>query len=145
MKYIIIVSIVFCFSCKNHSSEKGETEDSEIKSEQIDSKESPENVEQKESAENPMEELAGTWKQAPTGNAEVTGAKSLATIELNLKADGSFEGTEAMMNNYTSVSGNWRLEDGRVKLSWNGTELNMEIGSNNSTLIDSQNGISLSE
>ena len=142
MKYIIITSLVLlCFSCKNESSEKNKTEDSKLNSEQ---KKSSEDEEQKSNEENPMQELAGTWKQAPTGNVEVTGKKSLATIELNLKADGSFEGTENMMNDYTSVSGNWRLEGGNVKLSWNGTELNMEIGLNKSTLIDSQNGISLS-
>ncbi len=145
MKYtIIIVGLLLCFACKNQSSDKGKSEESKSNSEQTESKESSENSEQKSNDEKPMQELAGTWKQAPNGNVEVTGKKSLATIELNLNADGSFTGTEDMMSTHADVKGTWKLDDGKVKLNWNGTELNLEVGSNNSSLTDSQNGINLS-
>lgn len=142
---IIIAGLLLCFACKNQSSDKGKSEESKSNSEQNDPKESSESEGGKSADENPMQELAGTWKQAPNGNVEVTGKKSLATIELNLNADGSFEGTEDMMSTHADAKGTWKLDDGKVKLNWNGTELNLEVGSNNSTLTDSHNGINLSK
>lgn len=74
MRYtIIIAGLLLCFACKNQSSDKGKSEESKSNSEQNDPKESSESEGGKSADENPMQELAGTWKQAPNGNVEVTG------------------------------------------------------------------------
>lgn len=146
MKYIYIILLSACTfaACKNNS--KG-TEESETKSTNSEQSEATTPTEENSSSEqmNPMEAFAGSWTQDPAKETEAKSKLSLAKMNLQLNADGTYEGTSSMMNTNDEVKGTWTLSGNTVKLDWNGIALSLEADGSKNTLTDESNGVELTK
>lgn len=97
-----------------------------------------------EEAPNPMKEFAGTWKQEVKGEIpNLTDVKQLAAIEVTLNEDGTFDGSQKVMNNSVTMKGTWKVDGDMVELNWNGEILHLKADASKKTLTDSKEGVVL--
>ncbi len=94
---------------------------------------------------NPMEAFAGTWTQDPPKETKTKSALSLAKMELDLKADGTFEGKSEMIGKNNTLQGTWNLSGNTVELVWDEVALSLVADASMKELSDEKNGVTLTK
>ncbi|MBI3235794.1 MAG: hypothetical protein HYZ42_17450 [Bacteroidetes bacterium] len=142
-KLFILLSITALIAC--NSKPKSETPAEPISNTEAVTQDQPAATEDPSSELNPMEAFAGTWSQDPLKETEAKSALSLAKMELDLNADGTFEGKSEMMGKNNTVQGTWKLTGNTVELEWDGTLLSLVADASMKQISDMKNGVILTK
>jgi len=142
-KLFILISITAFIACNNKP--KSETALEPANNTEAAAQDQPAVTEDPASELNPMEAFAGTWTQNPPKETEVKSALSLAKMELDLNADGTFEGKSEMMGKNNTVQGTWKLTGNTVELLWDGTSLSLVADASMKQISDIKNGVILTK